>query len=631
MLKNGFRKALRGFTLIEISFVLLIASILIVSYTRFLQDANLNDKAAAIATHLKNVTGGVNTYISSNFDNIVAGTAISGIANSLAPTVTELKNTGYLAQNIQTQNLAGTNWLIKIDKTPTGCVAPSCDLNAIVYSDSGFKRPSNITKPDWMLASRVAGKVGGDGGTSLMSNLAVIAGENSVWTTPNPVALANAAAVVAMRTGYGSQGFSQFVRNGDSRNITLNGGLTNNGTLNNNGISNFSKDVTVTDGTSGYGTLIAARANDNSIYSYKPGWSKYTQIVNGSAWGNSWNGIYTSEGAYLNGATGTVAAPVVTGGYIVPTNLITPGTACGAGVADGTIAKASDGSTYACTSGTWVSSSSAPCVHGSWSSATPGSYPISIPPSCITITISGYGGGGGGGVAREYTGAYNYPLAGAGYGGGSTGLTTQVIARLPSETGMAFTAFVGAGGYKPATGGYSMWDASGWNCGLTPPTPNGNGQNSYLSYASSPTRTYAIFYGGGVGYGAGYGGNGYAGTGGFAGGAPYAGTGGSASHGGNGANAPAASGAPGGGGTAAVYNAMVSTYDWNCWCYILVATPTQSASDLGQPGTGTSVAQRANLYSDPMRGIPLASYGYHYMPLGWPPATGGDGYLSISW
>ena len=223
-----FFKKSKGFTLVEISIVLLIASILMIGYTRVLRDINQDDKSAAIAAHLVTVTGGVNTYISSNFNALVAGTAITGVANPLAPTVTELKTTGYLAQNVKTTNLAGTNWLTQINLTPAGCVAPACDLNAIVYSDKGFFNLST-NKPDWMLASRVAGKVGGEGATSLYSNTTVISGEGGTWTTPNPVAAANAAAVVAMRTGYGSQGFSQFVRNGDMRNITLNGNLGVNG------------------------------------------------------------------------------------------------------------------------------------------------------------------------------------------------------------------------------------------------------------------------------------------------------------------------------------------------------------------------------------------------------------------
>ena len=128
----------KGFTLVEISIVLLIVSVLAIGIARTTRDKNATDRSAAIATHLKNVTGGVNTYISSNFDPLVAGTAIPGFAIPLAPTVTELKTAGYLAQNVQTTNLAGTNWLTQISKTPTGCVAPACDLNAIVYSDKGF-------------------------------------------------------------------------------------------------------------------------------------------------------------------------------------------------------------------------------------------------------------------------------------------------------------------------------------------------------------------------------------------------------------------------------------------------------------------------------------------------------------
>ena len=222
----------RGFTLAEIAIVLAIIGVLAISGSKLAADTAKNAKAATIAGHLQIVTGGVNTYISSNFSSLVAGQPITGFANPLAPTVNELKSAGYLGMNVQPVNIAGTTWMTSIWKNPSTCIPPACDLNAIVYSNTGFVRQSD-GKPDTYLSTLVSGNVttGGIGGASLDSNPAVISSQGGALTTPNPVPSPYSMAVVAEFTGYGSQGFSQFVRNGDSRLITLNGGLVNNGTL----------------------------------------------------------------------------------------------------------------------------------------------------------------------------------------------------------------------------------------------------------------------------------------------------------------------------------------------------------------------------------------------------------------
>ncbi|OIR06039.1 phage tail fiber adhesin Gp38 [mine drainage metagenome] len=485
MLKNGFKKALRGFTLVEISIVLLIASILMMSYTRFLQDSIQDDKSAAIAAHLKTVTGGVNTYISSNFDALVSGAAISGVASPLLPTITELKNTGYLAQNVQTQNLARTNWLIQIGKTPTGCVAPACDLNAIVYSDKGFIKIAD-GRPDWMLASRTAGKVGGDGGTSLTSNLAVIAGENSSWTATNPVAASNAAAVVAMRTGYGSQGFSQFIRNGDTRNLTLNGALAING----------ASGVTAT--SANLGTLTASTITAS--------------------------GNITSAGNIS--ATGKVS-----GAYIMPNTIIVAGTACAPGVANGSIAKGSDGSIYACVNGSWTSSSKVPpynfnrVIAGNTTDYNLYNDAIASGWDGVAALIANVSVNGGVVVSGSSTSTYAFSITG----------------NYPS--GSSLSVVINSGAYVVGKGGTSGYGTP-WNAQATNGGAGGNGMLITASpSANLKISNYGVIAGGGGGGGGGGANSGYWGVdgGGGAGygltsniGSPYHSTNGSLTTGGPG-------------------------------------------------------------------------------------------------
>ena len=76
---------------------------------------------------------------------------------------------------------------------------------------------------------------------------------------------------------------------------------------------------------------------------------------------------------------------------------------------------------------------------------------------------------------------------------------------------------------------------------------------------------------------------------------------------------------------------------WVNWQYEYVCSPSnpcvktstgliQLVSNEGQAGIGTSTAAQANL----MTGLGSAIQ-YKRIPMGYPPAYGGDGYLSVSW
>lgn len=324
-MKNLQKSIQRGFTLAEMSIVLAIIAVLAIGGAKLAADTAKNAKATTIAAHLQTVTGGVNTYISSNFSQLVAGQPIMGFANPFAPTVNELKAAGYLGMNVQPVNIANTTWMTSIWRNPSTCTPPACDLNAIVYSNTGFVRQSD-GRPDTYLAALVAGNVttGGMGGTSLDSSPTIISSQGGALTAPNPVPAPFSTAVVAEFTGYGSQGFSQFVRNGDSRQITLNGGLVNNGTLQNNG-----------------NILSASGVNSTAVTPT----GIYTSFVS--------TGQLAASGVTVSGTTSTgqlnVSGTTSTG--LVQLNTVaTAGAVCSP---NGLVAKSLTGSMLSCQGGVW--------------------------------------------------------------------------------------------------------------------------------------------------------------------------------------------------------------------------------------------------------------------------------------
>lgn len=403
----------KGYSLLEMGVVLAIMGVVAMGMIPIEKAKMVDDRAAGIAQHEMTVAGGVNAYISSNYEALMSGTAITGFVASLTPTVNELKTKGYLAPTVSPTNEANTTWLVKVWKNPVGCVAPNCDINAIVYSSSGFRDTQN--RPDSILAAAVASKISsqGIGMVSLDSNTAVLSGPMGTVTTANPVIGANAAAVTAMFTGYNSQGLSQFVRQGDTRNITLAGGLNVNGA---SGVT--STNLTALNAVSG---------------------------VSGTF------GTLTTSGQ-LN--VGSVALNTI----------YNQASACSP---NGLVGRMTDGSLMSCVSGVWALSSAKPCVHGSFVASTPGIYSLPKPTGDCIFTVTAVGGGASGSGVDTY----NYWHTNAGLGGGASNtITSQVI----PDGSASYTITVGAGGamlspiqWQNSYSQYSMGGVPGGNTSIS--------------------------------------------------------------------------------------------------------------------------------------------------------------------
>lgn len=494
-------RKIRGFTLIEISFVIAIFAVILASLARYSGVVQEQAFGKVGGSQLKEMIGDGSKFMSANFESLANGVAIAGVANEYAPTFAELQALGIIQAGTPATNQFGSQWRFAITKQPVGCVAPACDLQVTVNTTAPVLYKGKV---NYGVLKNIVDEVGNDASYSEDTDPANIHGVNNSWSVPNPVS-ATAIGVVLARAGFGAQGLSQFVRQGDSRNIVLNGGITNNGTLASNGNINLSGanginlvsgNVTSTSGNVTAQNLIAGTSVQNYGYLNQAGPANFFSTI-------------TSTGAVTAGSVtaGTITAGVSSLGVATASNLTATGTVQGAvlntstiGVLgapcspQGIVAQDSLGLVISCSAGKWISASTKPCVHGSWSSSVPGTYDITIPAECMTITTTGYGGGGGGGYLDKAQNGYipgYFPRAGA--GGGATEATTVTTNRATSEVGTTFTAVVGAGGWR-VTPWYAGAGGVNWYLYYRLLGGESDGQASSLNY-KSPARVYALMPG----------------------------------------------------------------------------------------------------------------------------------------
>jgi hypothetical protein len=168
----------------------------------------LSQQMAAQGDVLADIGNSINgKYLSIYYSNLVNGTSIPGVANVYAPTMTELEAINVVPAGYSTTSAYGMPYVISLSKTPDDCVAPNCDIAGMVYIAGAITDPSTgsaLPLDDGAVA------IGGDGGYSDLVTPATISGPDGGWTQPNP--MGNLASVLAMRVGYGSSGWSAYVR-----------------------------------------------------------------------------------------------------------------------------------------------------------------------------------------------------------------------------------------------------------------------------------------------------------------------------------------------------------------------------------------------------------------------------------
>lgn len=283
----------------------------------------LSDLRKSQGQILFEIGNGYNSYIVNHFPALIAGTAVTGVSNPMAPTIANLQTTGDLPTSYQSTSLmGGLPYSASLQKVPAGCsAAGSCNITGLVCVNGAITDPTT-GKPQ-PLGDAVAG-VGADGLASDTMSPGTLWGRNGALSIANPIG--SVAGTLCMQVGYNTSGFSQFVRKDGS--IGMEGDFNLAGTnavkhdINNINTVNAQSAV-VNNGGSGkvmlgggnsaiYGdTANTVLQTQGTVYTRDPTWARAAdfQAQNISTWnGNvsSDHDVSAQNNVYAN--TGSVVA-----------------------------------------------------------------------------------------------------------------------------------------------------------------------------------------------------------------------------------------------------------------------------------------------------------------------------------
>lgn len=199
----------RGFFMLtQLAIVTMIAMIAMSGQLWMKRQHMLASLREAQGTVLRNIGHGYNQYMVNHYNALLNEIPIAGVANSYAPTIAELQAIGDLDQHFQATSLfRGLTYEATILRVPAGCRPPACNISGLVYINGPITDPS--TGQIQPLGDALE-KLGGDGAFSDSISPGTLYGPNGGWSAPNP--MGDMPGVLAMRIGYGTSGFAQFVR-----------------------------------------------------------------------------------------------------------------------------------------------------------------------------------------------------------------------------------------------------------------------------------------------------------------------------------------------------------------------------------------------------------------------------------
>jgi type II secretory pathway pseudopilin PulG len=222
------RASTAGFTLFEISiWALIIAAMLSLSLIGYASHI-ANAEADAQADQLLTLSNAVANYESTYAANLTSGQGVAGVVSARSPTVSELLALGMLPPGFSSTNLYGGGYSISLTLAPAGCTGSACSVSGLTSMTSPLVNGKG--EPDDALAGEALSHAGVDAAMSSGTTPTVLAGLNGGWSAANPAGAVPDA--LAIRSGYGSASYNEFVRRDGSTPMqgTLN--LANNNIIN---------------------------------------------------------------------------------------------------------------------------------------------------------------------------------------------------------------------------------------------------------------------------------------------------------------------------------------------------------------------------------------------------------------
>lgn len=208
----------RGFTLVELSIVVIIMGIMATIGVWSKMQELRDELAKSQGQQIVRLNDAIGTYMVNNYAALVNGSPIGGVANTMSPTVAELRTLGILDAGFSANNLYGGGYTTALTLVPAACVPPNCNISSLVYLTTQIIDP-NTGRVDGPRLGVAQGAAGGDAAYSLPATPAVFTGSGGGWTAANPL---NMAGILAMRNGTGSSAWAQFLRRDGSLPMTGN-------------------------------------------------------------------------------------------------------------------------------------------------------------------------------------------------------------------------------------------------------------------------------------------------------------------------------------------------------------------------------------------------------------------------
>jgi prepilin-type N-terminal cleavage/methylation domain-containing protein len=259
-----------GFTLVELMVAVAISVVIgaSINYAWKLESQRIASQRYAGAW--KPYYQALQDYVQDNKQVLVAGGAVTGVVDPLAPTIAELRALNKLSTSypLTIPGNGGTP-IYRLALIPSGCLPNVCDIG--YYVGTTVPELNSDGSVNERLLSNTAQYYGATAGYSTTLAPGTIAGLGG-WTYPNPSG--SVAGLFGIYTTYSQSGNSAFVRIADNRDPALAGNLTVA-----NGItgSTLTPTLTVATGASCSSASSGAMAKDSAgvILSCQSGtWSK---------------------------------------------------------------------------------------------------------------------------------------------------------------------------------------------------------------------------------------------------------------------------------------------------------------------------------------------------------------------
>lgn len=231
-----------GWFLLEMMVAMILAAIAGTYASTAMQQVADDSTAAATGVYLDNLAQAGQRYVLANFVTLTDAADVPGVVNDFAPTIAELIALGRMPSGFPTVTPTRQNTSLTLART--NCPGPSCQITATACLTSALTVRGRV-RDDLATLAMVA--MQGRGGRSRLDNPTVVRGPS--MSVANPLGAVNG--VVCGQSLVDAGLYDSFVRTGDTREISLRGGLTVSGTNATGETLRVNGDLAIVDPASG--------------------------------------------------------------------------------------------------------------------------------------------------------------------------------------------------------------------------------------------------------------------------------------------------------------------------------------------------------------------------------------------